>query len=262
MNYKELNKEAWNKKTAVHVASEFYDNESFLAGKSSLNTFELELLGDLTGKKVLHLQCHFGQDTLSMARMGAEVTGVDLSDKSIEVARSMAKELNLNAKFICSDVLEFDQHLTEEYDIVYTSYGTVAWLPDTDRWASIISKALKKGGKFIFVEFHPFIWMYDDHQTHIKFKYSSHQPIEEEFQGTYADPDSPIDQKIVSWNHGLAKTTTSLLQSGLQLEVFREHDYSPYPCFENTYEFEKGKYRIEIFKEKVPYVFSQMFRKS
>ena len=143
-DYLNVNKEAWNKKTPVHFASEFYDNEAFIAGKNSLNSIELALLGDVKEKRILHLQCHFGQDSISLARMGAEVTGVDLSDVSIKIANELAEKTDTSVRFIECDLYSLDQVLNEQFDIVFTSYGTIGWLPDMDRWADVVSKFLNQ----------------------------------------------------------------------------------------------------------------------
>ncbi|MGB1000411.1 MAG: class I SAM-dependent methyltransferase, partial [Flavobacteriales bacterium] len=119
--------------------SEFYDNENFKKTGNSLNEIELEFLTNLKGKKVLHLQCHFGQDSISISKQGAEVTGVDLSDLAIEKAQNLAKEMKVDTRFICSDVYDLPNVHNEKYDIVFSSYGTVGWLPDSNKWASVIS---------------------------------------------------------------------------------------------------------------------------
>ncbi|RYZ82231.1 MAG: class I SAM-dependent methyltransferase, partial [Proteobacteria bacterium] len=129
-NYISLNKTLWNERTKHHLTSDFYDVDGFLNGNNPLNKIELELLGDLSGKSLLHLQCHFGQDTLSLARMGAHVTGVDLSDESIATARDFASKLSIEANFICCDLYELPQHLDGNFDVVFSSYGTIGWLPD------------------------------------------------------------------------------------------------------------------------------------
>ncbi|MFK7786603.1 MAG: class I SAM-dependent methyltransferase, partial [Crocinitomicaceae bacterium] len=164
-DYLEKNKLSWNRRTEVHVDSEFYDNESFINGRSSLNSIELELLGDLAGKKILHLQCHFGQDTISLSRMGAEVVGIDLSDEAIRTAQKLATKTGQSTKFVCCDVYDLPNHLTEKFDIVFTSYGTIGWLPDLDKWANVVQHFLRPGGEFIFAEFHPVVWMFDDDFT-------------------------------------------------------------------------------------------------
>ena len=134
-NYIEINKNSWNKRTAVHLKSEFYDQEKFLKGQSSLNDIELNLLGNIEGKSILHLQCHFGQDSISLSRLGAKVSGVDLSDKAIEAARQIAKETNENTNFICCDIYDLPKFLNQQFDIVFTSYGTIGWLPHLGKWA-------------------------------------------------------------------------------------------------------------------------------
>ena len=161
-DYLRLNRESWNNRLSHHLDSALYDLESFKAGRNSLDEVSLSCLGDIQGKRVLHLQCHFGQDTLSMARMGAKCTGIDLSDGAIAIARELNTELGLDAEFVECDVYSVPEKLEGDFDIVFSTYGTIGWLPDIQRWASIVAKYLKPGGNFHFAEFHPAIWMYDD----------------------------------------------------------------------------------------------------
>jgi ubiquinone/menaquinone biosynthesis C-methylase UbiE len=256
MNYLEINKQSWNKRTEFHVKSEFYDVEGFLKGKSSLNDIELNLLGDVRGKRILHLQCHFGQDTISLARLGAVVTGVDLSDGAIGQAQELAQQAGVAAEFICCDVYNLPQYLDQQFDIVFTSYGTIGWLPDLDKWAQVIARALKPGGRFVFVEFHPVVWMFDDNFKTVAYNYFNSGPIVETESGTYADRDAPMTQEYVNWNHGTGEVLTSLLHNGLQLTSFEEIDYSPYNCFQETVEFAPNKFRIKHLDNKIPMVFA------
>lgn len=214
----------------------------FLAGKSSLNSIELELLGDVSGKKVLHLQCHFGQDTISLARMGAIATGVDFSEKAIAKAREIAIETKADAKFICTDVYSLPDVLHEKFDIVFTSYGTIGWLPDIDRWAKVISTFLKPGGEFVFAEFHPVVWMFDTQFEKVAYNYFKADAIIETDLGTYANKAAPIENESVSWNHSISEVVNNLVNNGLEITVLNEYDYSPYNCFNGTEEFETGKY--------------------
>ena len=140
----------------------FYANDNFLKGKSSLNDVELKLLGDVAGKTVLHLQCHFGQDAISLSRLGAKVTGVDLFDKAIDTARQIATDAIADAQFICCDIYDLPSHLSEAFDVVFSSYVAISWLPDLDKWASVVSRFLKPNGQFVMVEFHPVVWMFDN----------------------------------------------------------------------------------------------------
>ncbi|SDI86580.1 class I SAM-dependent methyltransferase [Chryseobacterium jejuense] len=255
-NYLEINRNSWNNRTESHINSEFYDVDGFLNGKSSLNDIELNLLGDLKGKSVLHLQCHFGQDTISLSRLGAEVTGIDLSDKAIESAQQLARETNSNAQFICSDVYDLPNHLDKQFDIVFTSYGTIGWLPDLDKWAKVITHFLKPNGKFVFVEFHPVVWMFDDNFESVGYRYFNSEAIVETVSGTYADRNADITESTVTWNHGLSEVMNSLIKNGLEINSLDEFDYSPYNCFNGIVEFEPKKYRIAHLEDKIPMVYS------
>ncbi|HRO42697.1 MAG TPA: class I SAM-dependent methyltransferase [Flavipsychrobacter sp.] len=260
-DYIEVNKKLWNERTKAHVSSTFYAMPSFLSGKSSLNEIELELLGDLSGKSVLHLQCHFGQDSLSLARMGAAVTGVDLSDEAIDIARELASKLELDATFICCDIYDLPLHLHQQFDVVFTSYGTIGWLPDLSKWAAIVSQFLKPQGSFVFVEFHPAVWMFDNELTHVQYSYFNKEVIIENEQGTYADKAADISLASVSWNHSIAEVLQSLLDQQLCLKQFRELDYSPYNIFPGMIEVTAGKYQIEKMKGKLPLVYALQMEK-
>ena len=255
-NYIEINKKSWNRKTAYHLKSDFYDVEGFLKGNSSLNEIELTLLDDVEGKSILHLQCHFGQDTISLGRLGAKTTGIDLSDKAIESARKLSRKAGIEASFICCDIYDLPNHLNGKFDIVYTSYGTIGWLPDLDKWAEIISKYLKPKGKFVFVEFHPVVWMFDNNFKKIDYNYLNAGAIIETESGTYADKKADINQEYVMWNHGMSEVLNSLIKNGLIIKSLNEYDYSPYDCFNKTIEFEPKKYRIKHLGNKIPMVYS------
>lgn len=255
-NYLEINKAAWNKQTPYNVNSEFYNNGSFKIGKNSLNDIELNLLGNIAGKTILHLQCHFGQDTLSMVKLGATATGIDFSDLAIAEAQKLSAETGLPAKFICSDVYKLPEVLDEKFDIVFTSYGTIGWLPDLDKWAAVIAKFLKPGGRFVFAEFHPVVWMFDTNFEKVEYRYFKDEAIVETSSGTYADNDAPIEFETVSWNHSIGEVITSLVTAGLTIESFNEYDYSPYNCFKDMYEYETGKFRTKVHGNKLPMVYS------
>lgn len=260
-NYIEINKNTWNNKVPIHVESTFYDNESFIKGKSTLNTIELELLGNVKEKSILHLQCHFGQDTLSLSRMGAKTTGIDFSDKAIEKAKELNEKLKLDAKFICCDVYETLKHTNQKYDIVYSSYGTIGWLPDLDKWANVISESLKPNGIFVFAEFHPVVWMFDNNFNEVFYNYFNVEEIIEDEIGTYADRYTGIETRTVTWNHAFTEVLNALIKVGLEIENFNEYNYSPYNCFNHTEEFEPNKFRIKKFANKIPMVYALKARK-
>lgn len=255
-SYFEENKLSWNKRTGVHKDSAFYDLASFKKGKSSLNKIELDELGDVKGKTLLHLQCHFGMDTMSWEREGAIVTGVDLSDEAINVAKEINKELKLNAEFICCNIYNLKQHLDKKFDFVFTSYGTIGWLPDLDKWAEIVSHFLKPGGTFYIVDFHPVLWMMDDNFEQIKYDYFNTGVITEEISGTYSDRNAPIKSIEHGWNHPFSEIITSLLKYDLEIRQFNEFTYSPYKCFNNLEQGKDGMWRISGMEEKMPMMYS------
>lgn len=255
-NYIEVNRALWDKKTKIHAGSEFYNTGDFVAGTSSLKEIELALLGDVAGKSVLHLQCHFGQDSLSLARMGAKVTGIDFSGEAINTARELNEQLGLDAEFICTDIYELPSKLDQQFDIVFTSYGVIGWLPDMKGWADIVARFLKPGGKFVFVEFHPVIWMFSNDFGEIQYSYFNKEAIVETLSGTYADRSADIVMEEIGWNHDLGEVLQALISNGLRLTSFREFDWSPCNCFSNTVEIAPGKYHIRGLEGKIPMVYA------
>ena len=256
------NKELWNQRTGVHKDSSFYDVAGFRAGKNSLTPIELSETGNVKGKKMLHLQCHFGLDSLNWARLGAEVTGIDLSDAAISEAKKLNDELGLNAQFICCNVYDIKDHVSDQFDIVFTSYGVVGWLPDLEKWAGIIGGCLKPGGFFYMAEFHPVIWMFDDDFKGIKYCYEKREVIETYVQGTYTNRDAPIKAKEYGWNHSLAEVLNSLIHAGLRIDFLHEFMYSPYPCFNNVVQTPEGNWWIRGMEDKIPMVYSIKAMKS
>ncbi|MFD2725483.1 class I SAM-dependent methyltransferase [Hyunsoonleella rubra] len=257
----ETNKSTWNDKVKVHAKSEMYDMEAFKKGKSSLMPYELEALGDVSGKSLLHLQCHFGQDTLSWSRMGAKCTGVDLSDDGIKLAKELNEELKLDSKFICCNVLDTSEYVKEQFDIVFTSYGVIGWLPDLKPWGKMIAERLKPGGIFFIAEFHPVVWMFDYLQDDsiIKYGYMQDEVIYEEYEGTYADENSKMVSKEYGWNHGLGEVVSSLTEAGLHIEYLKEYDESPYDVLPNLIKTDSGMY---VTKDKLyPLIFCLGARK-
>ncbi|MBM3416844.1 MAG: class I SAM-dependent methyltransferase [Bacteroidetes bacterium] len=254
--YFEANKNLWNQRALVHKDSEFYNLAGFKAGESALTPIELGELGDVNGKTILHLQCHFGMDSLDWTRRGAKVTGVDISDTAIDEARKLKAELGMNAEFVCCNVLDTSAHVKDLFDIVFTSYGTIGWLPDLKPWAKMIAQRLKPGGIFYIAEFHPMVWMFDDDFTQIAYSYENREVIVTENQGTYTDREADIKGKEYSWNHSISEVLNALIGAGLKLTLFNEHMYSPYPCFRNVVEFEPGKWYIKGLEGKIPIVYS------
>jgi SAM-dependent methyltransferase len=250
MDYIKTNKESWNKRTKIHVASKFYDVEGFLNGNSSLQKLELDDLGDVSGKSLLHLQCHFGLDTLSWARLGADVTGVDLSSAAIEKARALSEQAGLKSRFICADLYGFGESSREQYDVVFTSYGVLCWLPDIVKWAEIVARSLKVGGTFYMAEFHPF---YDIFAGYSYF-HRAEPDVEEE--GTYTENDRGETSTLATWAHPISDVVNALLKAGIKITQLNEYPYSPYNCFEGMVEREKGKFCLSHKGQDIPLVYT------
>jgi len=261
-DYFEINKNLWNAKVGVHLNTELYDMEAFMSGGSSLDEATLKHLGDIKGKRVLHLQCHFGQDSLSMARMGAKVTGVDLSDVAIDKARELNTELGLDAEFVCCNVYDTNEHLDQKFDIVFASFGTIVWLPDLDKWADIVNHFLAPGGKFVFLDFHPVLDMLN-WDTHA-FEYDYFKPVQpymETNQGTYADKNADMKMTECFWTHSLAEVIQALISAGLQLETMEEYDYSPYGIFGEMTKRANKEFTFKKIKVAFPFFYALVYRK-
>lgn len=262
-NWLEINRKLWDKKVPLHVKSEFYRLEQFLKGESSLTKIESDALGQLVaGKKLLHLQCHFGMDTLSWARLGAQVTGVDFSPKAIRQARKLSREVGQKARFVESDIYALKENLTGKFDIVFTSFGTIGWLPDLEKWAAAIVHFLKKGGIFYIADFHPWVYIYDWASGEVAYDWFNTAPIVEQLEGTYADRKANLKDTEVGWNHAFEEILGALLGAGLRLEELREFDSSPFDCFPNMVQRAPGAYVLAKHADrKMPHVYSLRLRK-
>ena len=221
----EVNRAHWEEAAVLHLGSEFYDVESFKKGKSSLKPLEVEEVGDVRGKTLLHLQCHFGMDTLSWAREGADVTGVDFSGQAIDTAKALANELGLRARFLESNVYDLPQVLEGQFDIVFASYGVLTWIPDAEEWCRIAASYVRTGGIFYIVDGHPFahtLWDSSD-STDIRISHNyfhSYDPTPSQDEGTYADSTAILDNSLTyQYQHSLSDIITSLINSGLHIEV-------------------------------------------
>lgn len=255
MDYLELNRAGWDRRTEVHLRSAFYDVDGFLAGRTSLREIELRELTGVAGRRLLHLQCHFGLDTLSWARLGARCTGVDLSPVAIAEANRLREATGLDARFVCSDVQAFRRHEAGPFDIVFTSYGAVCWLPDLARWAQAVAENLAPGGTFYMVEFHP---VYD---LIAGYDYFGGEEPDVEEGGTYTENGREAVAKLATWAHPFSDVVNALLGAGIEVLRLNEFAYSPYDCFEGLEEREPGRYYLRHRGHDVPLVYSLLGRK-
>jgi SAM-dependent methyltransferase len=223
----------WNAWTAVHSTGEFYDLAGFKTGGVRLRPYEIELVGDVAGRSLLHLQCHFGIDTLSWARLGARVTGADFSPAAIELARSLAEELGFpDARFVESNLYDLPDVLDGQFDVVYTSRGVLGWLPDIRAWAGVVAHFLAPGGTFFVTEVHPVLQVFENEgvdpgELRLAYPYWEHEkPLTFAVKGSYADPTADIGEHTEhGWDHGLGEIVTALIDAGLRIETLVEHPF-------------------------------------
>jgi SAM-dependent methyltransferase len=223
-----LNRAWWDERVALHMAGEFYDVAGFLAGRSTLRPFEAAELGDVDGCRLVHLQCHFGLDTLSWAREGALVTGVDFAPNAIAAARDLARRAGLRAEFVEAGAYDAVTALDgRAFDVVYTSIGAIIWLPDITRWAGTVAALLAPGGRFYLAEFHPFSVVLGEEDLTVTDSYFDPGPFLHDEPGSYADPDAETrHRQSLTWHHGLGAVISSLAQAGLRIEFLHEHPYA------------------------------------
>jgi SAM-dependent methyltransferase len=257
----QANLDLWNEMTGITSKSDSYDMPGFLAGRSTLKSVEIEELGDISGKSLLHLQCHFGMDTISFARLGAIVTGVDFSDKAITLAQSLSAELNIPARFICSNIYDVSDKLSEQFDIVHTSYGVLCWLPELCGWAKLIAHFLKPGGFFHIAESHPYLQVFPNEKTttdlQVRFSYfPSSEPTKWEPEGCYADKDAQVTHPSYEWTHSLGDIINALVAAGLRIDFLHEF---PFLCWDNFPFMQKGSdglWRLPGDHDTIPLTFS------
>ncbi len=231
-DYLQTNRRLWDEWTPIHLQSAMYDVVSFKEGRSTLWPLEIEEAGEVAGKRLLHLQCHFGADTLSWARLGAAVTGVDFSPKAIDAARALAAEVGIDACFVCADVLELDQALDGEFDVIYTGGGAINWLPDLQRWGRVVANFLAPGGTFYLREYHPFAYLFDDSEnarepSTITYPYfAQREPLQIPVKGSYADPEAQVSEPhSYSWVYAFQDIFDALIGAGLRIQFLHEFPF-------------------------------------
>ncbi|KAA9132532.1 class I SAM-dependent methyltransferase [Marinihelvus fidelis] len=253
--YFEMNRAGWDRRAEAHFGSRFYDVDGFLAGRTSLREIELAEMPDVAGRRLLHLQCHFGLDTLSWARMGAVCTGVDISPVAIGKARELAVLAGVEAQFICADVYGYQADAPGAFDTVFTSYGAICWLPDLARWAQVVARNLAVDGTFYMVEFHPI------HDLLAGYAYFTRPEPDIEEEGSYTENGADVVAPLATWAHPVSSVINALVGAGIGVECVNEFPYSPYDCFDGLVEREPGRFYLEHRGHDVPMVYSIRGRK-
>jgi SAM-dependent methyltransferase len=253
----EHNKTMWNALTEPHVKSAFYDIAGFKAGRCSLMPLEREEVGDVKGKSLLHLQCHFGLDTLSWGRRGAKATGIDFSNEAIKKARQLSKETGISADFICTDIFALPEALDNKFDIVYTSYGVLGWLPDLNKWGKIVAQFVKPGGFFYIAEIHPLLWAFgekaDVDLRIVESYFGQNNPLRYDENDDYAS-DFTHNLTSYEWQFTTGEAVTALAQAGLRIEYLHEFPLCCFQARKDMHQDKDGWWHLE--GDKIPLTFS------
>ena len=260
-SYLQANRALWDERVPLHRDSASYALAGFKAGRCSLKSIELAELGAVTGKSLLHLQCHFGMDTLSWARRGAHVTGADFSNQAIALAQSLSVELAVPARFICANLYDLPQVLTEQFDIVFTSAGVLGWLPDIQRWGEVVAHFLRPGGTFYIREQHPFANTFGDTEAaappQLAHPYFDHEPTRWEESGSYAEPQAETAHNVhYEWQHTLGNIVNALTTQGLRLEYLHEFPFAGWKCLPGMEQGDDGWWRLPGQETLLPLTFS------
>ena len=248
--YFAANRKRWDEVVGIHAASDFYGVDRFLAGESTLLDLDREEVGDVSGKSLLHLQCHFGMDTLSWAREGAAVTGLDFSPEAVVAARDLAEKAGLDATFVEANVYEAESAIDGQFDVVYVNLGALCWLPDIREWARIAASFVKPGGFLYLRDAHPAAMTLDldveDQSYVMRYPYfETEEPLRWDDVEDYADATAELDNPIFyEWNHGLGEIVTAIIATGLRLEFLHEQQWSVYRATPWMQETERGIFRL------------------
>ena len=263
--WREANRAHWDERVPIHVSGEFYDVAGFKAGRERLRPFEISEVGDVGGKDLLHLQCHFGIDTLSWVRRGARAVGLDFSLPAIVEARKLAAELALEAEFVHSDVYDAPNALDgRDFDVLYTGLGAIYWLPDIPRWARVVSSLIRPGGFLYLSEFHPFSYVFGDEDlTVVDDYFHGEEPYVWDEPGTYADPEAEtVHNRTYEWNHTLGHVVSAVIEAGLILEFLHEHDYTLNPRWPFLEKSGFDTYRLPESMPSLPLMYSLRARRA
>jgi SAM-dependent methyltransferase len=258
----EANRAFWDERVPIHVGSDFYRVQQFLDGEEQLRDFEIAEVGDVAGKTLFHPQCHFGQDTLCWARRGAAVTGLDFSPPAVDAARALAEQAGLDAEFVCAPVYDAVEAVGgRTFDVVYTGLGAICWLPDLERWASVMSRLCRSGGTFYLSEFHPVAYALDEKATEpeLRFRHDYFAKVwhEELEGGDYADP-SAVTEHDETWERlwTLGEVVSVIADAGFRIELLHEHETTLFKLLPFLEERDDGRYVLPEGLPSLPMMYS------
>ena len=261
--YLSANKAHWDEAVDIHWGSAEYNVRRYIDDPEAISEvveFDRTEIGEVAGKRLLHLQCHIGTDTLSWARLGASVTGIDFSPKAIEAARRLSRESGTPGRFIVAELYDSPSRLNEEFDVVYTGVGAICWLPDIDSWARVVSTFLKPGGTFHMREGHPMMWGLDWDEENllsiVEPYFGGTGPIRYEEDTSYAGEGKMKNTVQYNFFQGLGEIVTALIDAGLRIELFREHQFCEWQGIPHLRKSEDGRWRLPDRPERLPLMFS------
>jgi SAM-dependent methyltransferase len=254
----------WNDRVPIHAGPDGYGIDAFVADPDKLTdvvAFDRHYLGDVTGRSLLHMQCHIGTDTLSWAKLGASVTGVDFSPPALEVATQMASALGIDARFVEADVYRSPRVILEEFDIVYTGVGAINWLPDISRWADVVAAFTRKGGTFYMREAHPIVWALDyerddDLLVVTEPYFETDAPSTWDEDATYLGSGTLEHTTTHSWNHGVGEILSALIAAGFQIDLYEEHRFLEWLAVPHMIEVDGRFVLPEHQRDRVPLMYS------
>jgi SAM-dependent methyltransferase len=265
--YVEYNRASWDDRAPAHAASPDYALERFVEDPSFIShvvRFDLPRIGDVGGLRGVHLQCHIGTDTISLARLGAQMTGLDLSTASLEQARRLAQRTGADVTFVESEVYDAVSVLgAGGFDLVFTGIGAICWLPSIRRWARVVADLLRPGGRLFMREGHPMLWTLADPRPDqllvVEYPYfEREEPMVWEEPGTYVQTDAVFEHNIThEWNHGVGEIVSALMDEGMQLTMLVEHDSVPWPALPGQMErIEPGEWRLRDRPWRLPHTYT------
>ncbi|MEV5960861.1 class I SAM-dependent methyltransferase [Kribbella sp. NPDC051952] len=270
-DYRDVNRANWDERVPAHVASPSYHVASFEQDPSYLSEvvrFDVPRLGDIAGLRGVHLQCHIGTDTVSLARLGARMSALDFSQPAVEQAQAFADRLGLEIDFHVADVYDAVEVLgASSYDLVYTGIGAIGWLPDIRRWAQTVAGLLKPGGRLFIREGHPMLWALEPGPEYPEVRYSYFETEEAtvwDEGGTYVETDVEFTTTVThEWNHGLAEIITAVQNAGLTFDSLAEHDSAPWNALPGLMTADAvGEWRLTDNPQRLPATYTLQAHKN